>query len=114
MYNAAYRSRLATCGISNFVSTMLRDFEAAPMSHARVPQYLRTMLDTQGIAHDLRPTVEISPRSLALSHFIEERAARRIVRHTLHHLYKPNGWFERRTAIEWCSNGAHGRSPDWA
>ena len=114
MYNAAYRSRRAPRGLSNFVSTMLRDFEAAPMSHVRVPQYLRTMLDTQSIAHDVRTTVQVSPRSLALSHFIEERAARRIVRHVLHHLYKPNGWFERRTAIEWCMNGAHDRWPDCA
>ena len=76
------------------------------MYHARVPQYLWTMLDTQSIGQTVSPRVEVSSvssRSLALSRFIEKRAARQIVRHVLHHLYKPNGWFERRTAREHCS-----------
>lgn len=101
VYNAAYRSKNGPRGLANFVVSMLRDFEAAPMSNARVPQYLRTMLDTQSIAQNLIQPVHVSPQSLALSRFIEKRAARQIVRHALHHLYKPNGWFQRRTALEY-------------
>ena len=101
MYNAAYWSKNGPRGLTNFVVTMLRDFEASPMSHARVPQYLWTMLNTQSIAQNLTQPVHVSPQSLALSRFIEKRAARQIARHALHHLYKPNGWFQRCTALEY-------------
>jgi len=96
VYNAAFRSK----NLRNFVASLLRDFEAAPMSHARVPRYLSTMLETQSIAQSVATLVEISPQSLALSRFIEVRAARRIVRQALHHLYKPDGWFVRSTQFK--------------
>lgn len=96
VYNAAFCSR----NLRNFVASLLRDFEAAPMSHARVPRYLSTMLETQSIAQNATLRVEISPQSLTLSRFIEARAARRIVRQALHHLYKPNGWFVRSAQCE--------------
>ena len=100
VYNAAYLCGKDARGLANFVLSMLKDFEAAPVPHARIPQYLQTMLDTQSIGLNASPRIEVSSQSLALSRFIEARAARLIVFHALHHLYKPNGWFERRTALE--------------
>ena len=91
VYNAAYARKR---NIDKFVRTLLKAFEAQPLSNARVPQYLQTMIQTQSIAENT--FITIPTRSLRLSKFIERRAAQCISRHVLHYLYKPGGWFTKK------------------
>lgn len=101
VYNAAYERR---ADLHDFVSGLLREFALHPAHHVRLPHHVKTMLATQTIGRDAHTAV-VASQSLALSDFVERRAARCISRWALRHLYKPGGWFVTQRLCVWKEGG---------
>lgn len=100
VYNGAYkRSVVVRCSnLSEFVERTLKRFRKNPVHHVAVPRYVKTLLHTQSIAtRHLPESCNSLQWALAVTRFIERRAARLIAATFLHYMYCPSGpWLRRQ------------------